>query len=186
VLWPGVNGPFYVWDLLCKPYWGLSLARPKKHLIDGVPTGYLRNIPSSHCFEQTADADDDPPPLSVHFDGWKSAHDDPAITTELVEEELRQGWVFEFPGTLEDAQAAFPIGVSVGKLGVATSTTRSPRLVVDSSICGLNQNCPLPEKGSLPSAKDLIRSPFKEHLCSCLWIKLGHQERSQESSHPPF
>ena len=19
VLWPGVNGPFYVWDLLCKP-----------------------------------------------------------------------------------------------------------------------------------------------------------------------
>ena len=38
MLWPGVNRPFYVWDLLCKPYWGLSLARPKKHLIDGVPT----------------------------------------------------------------------------------------------------------------------------------------------------
>ena len=129
-----------------------------QHLIDGVPTGYLRNIPPSHCFEQTADADDDPPPLSVHFDGWKSAHDDPTITTELVEEELRQGWVFEFPGTLEEAQTAYPIGVSVGKLGVATLTTRSPRLVVDSSICGLNQNCPLPEKGSLPSAKDLIRS----------------------------
>ena len=40
-----------------------------QHLFDGVPTGYLRNIPASHCFEQTADADDDPPPLSVHFDG---------------------------------------------------------------------------------------------------------------------
>ena len=129
-----------------------------QHLIDGVPTGYLRNIPLSNCFEQTAEADDDPPPLSVHFDGWKSAHDDPTITTELVDEELRQGWIFEFPGTLEEAQAAYPIGVSVGKLGVATSTTRSPRLVVDSSIRGLNQNCPLPEKGSLPSAKDLIRS----------------------------
>ena len=64
--------------------------------------------------------------------------------------------MFEFPGTLEDAQAQYPVGVSVGKLGVATSTTRPPRLAVDSSVCGLNQNCPLPEKGSLPSAKDLI------------------------------
>ena len=129
-----------------------------QHLIDGVPTGYLRNIPPSHCFEQTADTDDEPPPLSVHFDAWKSAHDDPAITTELVEEEIKQGWVYEFPGTLEEAQTAFPIGVSVGKLGVATSSSRPPRLVVDSSVCGLNQNCPLPERGSLPSAKDLIRS----------------------------
>ena len=127
------------------------------HLIEGVPTGFLRNIPPSHCFDSTTSTDDEPPPLSVHFDGWKSAHDDPEITSELVQEELRQGWVFEFPGTLADAQAQYPVGVSVGKLGVATSS-RPPRLIVDSSICGLNQNCPLPEKGSLPSSKDLIRS----------------------------
>ena len=128
------------------------------HLIEGVPAGFLRNIPPSHCFESTVATDEEPPPLFVHFDGWRSAHDDPAITTELVTEELKQGWVFEFPGTLEDAQAQYPVGVSVGKLVVAASTTRPPRLVVDSSVCGLNQNCPLPEKGSLPSAKDLIRS----------------------------
>ena len=90
----------------------------------GCLFSFLRNIPQSPCFEQTADMDDDPPPLSVHFAGWKSAHDDPDITSELVAEELRQGWVSEFPGTLEKAQAAYPIGVSVGKLGVATSTTR--------------------------------------------------------------
>ena len=129
-----------------------------RHLIEGVPTGFLHNIPPSHCFDRTTETDDDPPPLSVHFDGWKSAHDDPEITSELVQEEVRQGWVFEFPGTLADAQAQYPVGVSIGKLGVATSTSRPPRLVVDSSVCGLNQNCPLPEKGSLPSAKDIIRS----------------------------
>ena len=106
-----------------------------QHLFDGVPTGYLRNIPASRCFEQTADADDDPPPLSVHFDGRKSAHDDPAITTELVEEELQQGWVYRVswviggrPGSLSQS------GFQWASLGVATSTTRSPRLVVDSSI----------------------------------------------------
>lgn len=65
--------------------------------------------------------DDNPPPLSAHFDGWKLAHDDPEITSELVAEETRHGWVFEFSGTLEEAQAAYPIRVSVGKLGVATS-----------------------------------------------------------------
>ena len=129
-----------------------------QHLIDGVPTGFQRNIPPSHCFEGTIATSDDPPPLSVHFDGWKSAHDDPEVTTELVQEELRQGWVFEFPGTLMEAQEQYPVGVSGGKLGVATSSSRPHGLVVDSSICGLNQNCPLPERGSLPAAKDVIRS----------------------------
>ena len=128
-----------------------------QHLIDGVPTGFQRNIPP-HCFEGITTTTDDPPPLSVHFDGWKSAHDDPGVTTALVQEELRQGWVFEFPGTLMEAQEQYPVGVSVGKLGVATSSSRPPRLVVDSAICGLNLNCPLPERGSLPSAKDVTRS----------------------------
>ena len=128
------------------------------HLIAGVPTGFLRNIPPSHCFETTSNMESEPQLLSAHFDGWKSAHDDPEVTTALVNEEIKQGWVYEFPGTLADAQAQFPIGVSIGKLGVATSSSRPPRLVVDSSVCGLNQNCPLPEKGSLPSAKDVIRS----------------------------
>ena len=129
-----------------------------QHLFDGVPTVFQRNIPPSHCFENTSATSEEPPPLSVHFDGWKSAQDDPAFTTELVQEELRQGWTFELPGTLSEAPEQYPIGVSIGKLGMATSPSRPPRLVVDSSICGLNQNCPLPERSSLPSAKDVIRS----------------------------
>ena len=61
----------------------------------------------------------------------------------------------------------------MGKLGVATSTTRPPRLVVDSSVCGLNQNCPLPENGSLPSAKDLIRSfPLRSSSCTLAGLSL--------------
>ena len=144
-----------------------------QHLIDGVPTGFQHNIPPSHCFETTSATSEDPPPLSVHFDGWKSAHDDPAVTTELVQEELRQGWVYEFPGTLSEAQEQFPIGVSIGKLGVATSSSRPPRLVVDSSICGLNQNCPLPERSSLPSAKDVIRSfPLRQSTSNLAGLSL--------------
>ena len=29
MLWPDVNGPFHVWDMLCIPFWFLSLARAK-------------------------------------------------------------------------------------------------------------------------------------------------------------
>ena len=32
-----------------------------------------------------------------------------------------KGWVFPYEGTLEDAQAKWPAGVSLGKLGIAYS-----------------------------------------------------------------
>ena len=76
--------------------------------------GFLLEIHETsllHCFESTTASDDDPPPLSVLFDGWKSAHDEPVITSELVNEELKQEWAFEFRGSLEDAQAQYPVGV---------------------------------------------------------------------------
>ena len=46
--------------------------------------------------------------------------------------------------------------MAVGRLGVAFSDRRPPRLVVDSSVCGLNNRCELPESTTLPSAKDVI------------------------------
>ncbi len=47
--------------------------------------------------------------------------------------------------------------VAIGRLGVAFSDPRPPRLVVDSSVLGLNDRCKIPERTTLPSAKDVIR-----------------------------
>ena len=47
--------------------------------------------------------------------------------------------------------------MAVGRLGVAYSDSRPPRLVVDSSVCGVNARCRIPEKTTLPTAKDVIR-----------------------------
>ncbi len=73
----------------------------------------------------------------------------------IVQEELGQGWAYRFDGTLVEAKEKFP-HLAVGRLGVAFSDNRTPRLVVDSSICGLNNRCVLPERTTLPSAKDVI------------------------------
>ena len=129
-------------------------------LINGVSTGFQNDIPLSGCFPRN-DRPADPSSmdsLSAHFSNWQSATDHPNLTRELVQEEIDKGWVFEYEGTLAEAQAEFPSGVALGKLGIAISEGRPPRLVVDQSICGLNQRCHVPERSTLPSAKDIIRS----------------------------
>ncbi len=128
------------------------------HLINRVPTGLHRDIPLSNCFTPVADDDTDAPPLSIHFDSCKSAHEDPDVTSRLVQEEIDNHWVDLFPGDEIAAQSHFPTGISVGKLGLAYSDSRPPRLVVDLSVGSLNQQCFIPEKSSLPSAKDILRS----------------------------
>ena len=81
---------------------------------------------------------------------------EPQTTLELVEEEIKQGWVYKFQGSIDDAKKHFS-HVAIGRLGVAFSDSRPPRLVVDSSVCGVNDRCKLPERTTLPSAKDVIR-----------------------------
>ena len=95
------------------------------------------------------------------------------LTRELVQEEIDRGWVYEFAGTAADAQNAFPCGVAIGKLGIALSDQRPPRLVVDNSICGLNSRCTIPERSTLPSAKDVILSyPLRECQSDVLGFSL--------------
>ena len=57
-------------------------------------------------------------PLSAHYSHWNSAESDVELTQSLVQEEIDKGWVFEFHGTLEEAQVKWPGGVSLGKLGI--------------------------------------------------------------------
>eukprot|EP00435_Cladocopium_sp_Y103_P057137 s317_g19.t1 len=95
---------------------------------------------------------------SVHHVNWQSAEDDPATVQELIDKEVASGWVSIFSGSLEEAQEQFPDGFAMGKLGLALSETRPPRLVLDSSICGVNQQSQIPEKSTLPTARDVVRS----------------------------
>ena len=129
------------------------------YLISGVPLGIDEDIHPSNCFPlNPIDSQFHPPLLSVHHTNWQSAEDDPEAVQELIQKEIDSGWVVPFDGTIEDAQSAFPDGLAIGKLGLAISDSRPPRLVLDSTVCGVNPQSKIPEKSSLPTAKDVIRS----------------------------
>ena len=146
----------------------------------GVSTGFQKDIPPSQCFPINDRQVGTSTLLSAHMCNWASAESDLELTRSLVEEEISRGWVYKFDGDLSDAQAAFPTGVAIGKLGVATSDTRPPRLVVDNSVCGLNARCHIPERSTLPTAKDVLRSfPIRgcadDIMAMSLDIKSAHK-----------
>ena len=128
------------------------------YLHQGVPVGIDEAISRSNCFPIAKPKNpDDNPLLSVHHCNWQSAEDNPEDVSTLIQKEIDEQWVEEFHGTLEDAQARWPKGVAVGKLGLALSDSRPPRLVLDSTICGVNGRCVIPEHATLPSAQDVKR-----------------------------
>ena len=126
-------------------------------LQEGVSTGFRHDIPASGCFPVNDKTVDSSTLLSAHLCNWKSAEADPELTRRLVQEEIDKGWVFKFDGDLASAQEKYPVGVAIGRLGIAHSDSRPPRLVVDNSVCGLNARCHMPERSTLPSAKDVLR-----------------------------
>ena len=136
-----------------------------QELIAGVSTGYNDDIRPSQVFAPKPDKEDTvAPDLSVHLTNWKSAEDHPEVTQQLVEEEISKGWLICFDGSVEDAKQRWPHGVAIGKLGVAISDSRPPRLVVDYTVCGTNPNCNIQEHQQLPSAKEVQRCyPLREH-----------------------
>ncbi len=149
-------------------------------LVNGVVTGFHHNIPPSTCLptnDREAELD---VPLSAHYSNWHSAESDVTLTQSLVQEEIDKGWVFQYDGTLEEAQIKWPAGVSLGKLGIAHSDGRAPRLVLDNTVCGLNPRCWVPERSTLPTCKDILRTfPLREfqgdHLAFSLDVKSAHK-----------
>ena len=104
----------------------------------------------------------------------------PHSHVHCVQQEIDKGWVYEFDGDLQDAQQRYPLGVALGKLGIAHSEGRAPRLVLDQTICGLNGRCKIPERSTLPSAKDVLRTfPIRnfsgDHMGFSLDIKSAHK-----------
>jgi hypothetical protein len=57
-------------------------------------------------------------------------------------------------------------------LGLALSG-RPPRLVLDSTICGVNPQCVMPERTTLPTIKDVVRSyPLRGKPCNLAGVLL--------------
>ena len=135
-------------------------------LIAGVPTGFLDDVPASNCF--SIKENDELPgrqSLSIHMDNWRSSSDRPELTSALVDQEVQQGWVEAFDGDVSAAQARWPQGLAIGRLGIATSDHRDPRLVIDSSICGTNSSCCIREHQALPTSKDILRTfPLRDNV----------------------
>lgn len=159
------------------------------YLLEGVPTGFDGPIQPSNCFPLSQpDESAESPLLSVHHCNWSSAEDHPDEVRALIDEEVKNGWVTPFHGSLSDAQEQWPLGVAVGKLGLVLAEGRNPRLVVDNTVCGVNARCVMPEKATLPTARDVMRAyPIRSSQARVqafsLDIKSAHKRMAVLPSH---
>ena len=146
-------------------------------LLQGVPTGFHHDIPLSQVLfanEPPAVHDEE---LSICVTNWRGAENDPLLLESLLAREIQAGWLTEVP--LTQARATWP-NVAVGKMNIVHSANRKTRLVIDSSICGTNSSCYIPERYSLPSLTSVMHSfPLRNSnatLAGCsLDIKAAHK-----------
>ena len=125
-------------------------------LHEGVPLGIGTPIPPCKVLFPP-----DPPgetviPLQHCGSAWKSALDHAELVDDLLETELREGWIRPVSGGDAELRRRYT-HTAVGKLGVVVSTDRPPRLVVDSSVSGVTSNTRLPNKAPNPSLSDVRR-----------------------------
>ena len=146
-------------------------------LLQGVPTGFHHDIPLSGTLDASVVAlhEDD---LCICEKNWAGAEADPALLQSLIDKAVAEGWLHSVP-SLESAKARWK-HLAVGKMNIVHSIGRKPRLVVDSSICGTNSACFVPETYTLPSIQTVMDSfPLREVDCTLaafsLDIKAAHK-----------
>ncbi|CAE7281103.1 unnamed protein product, partial [Symbiodinium sp. KB8] len=128
-------------------------------LLQGVPTGLDDDIPRSHTLRPRREGDEDEGHQLLVCEGnWQGAESDPALLQELIEEELAAGFLEEVDSIEEAYKRWGKDRVAVGRVNIVKAPGRSPRLVVDNSICNTNQNCKVPEQFSLPCLQDIQAS----------------------------
>lgn len=109
-------------------------------LLDGVDLGIKNKIASSGTWPQKEDINADTTEqhsFQIFDQNWLSAEGDDDTLQTLIHQEIQDGFVTEF-GTLEQAQKHFGTNLAIGKLGIAKQQPDKPRLVLDSTISGLN------------------------------------------------
>ena len=130
-------------------------------LLQGVPTGYDGDIPPSNVFLPALPSEDRTE-LAVCFGNWNGVEDFPALLQSLVQEEMDKGYLGEV-ASLAYAQQRCTDRVAVGRMNVVQAPGKAPRLLVDSSVCGTNGTCYVPESYQLPLLECIrFSSPMRE------------------------
>lgn len=111
-------------------------------LQEGMLSGAFSKIQLAPSWEPNTNIQDEVPDLQICKDNWTSVNKDPAITEQLIQKELADGFIEEIPD-IATAEKCWPQGIALGKLGVVHAGNRDPRLVLDSTICGMNGRCHL-------------------------------------------
>ncbi|CAE7459247.1 unnamed protein product [Symbiodinium sp. KB8] len=107
-------------------------------------------------------------PSLAKLRNWTAAEQSPELLAQLIQQEVEKGFVKRFEGTEEDAALHWPKGTAIGKLNVVVAEGRDPRLVLDSTVCGLNPAVHIPERVALPTASDVQRTFLAEAFYDCL------------------
>ena len=109
------------------------------HLQEGIPSGAFSPLTPVGLWEANHSPQEDPPALQVCQDNWSSANHGCCFIEEIP--------------NIKETERRWPKGIALGKLGVVCADNRDPRLVLDSTICGMNGRCHLPEKQRLPDLR---------------------------------
>ena len=86
-----------------------------------------------------------PHELTECMGNWKAAEAEPNTVSALLDKEISNGWVVRTEMPIEQARRHWMVHAE-GK---------EPRLVLDSTVCGVNPKCNIPERVSLPMASDV-------------------------------
>ena len=106
----------------------------------GVPTAPTSPIPTSHQWPPATEQSDleASTPLDLCDGNWKAAIDHRTEVAALIQKEIDNGWVIEAKMSVAEAQKHWFSGTAVGKLNIVFAEGKEPRLVLDSTICGVN------------------------------------------------
>ena len=101
-------------------------------------------------------------PFEIYDTNWKSAEEDPDTVTRLLEEDIDAKFVQEFHG-IAQAKKRWPEGIAVGRLSVARTENRDPRLCLDITIANVNAKVQIEEKSFNPSVEDITSAKVVSH-----------------------
>ena len=156
-------------------------ARLLKTLVDGVDLGIHKSIEPSGTWPLKQETQEPGSNQFFSFDNnCKSADTDEETLGKLIQKEIDGGFVSELP-SMEAATALFGDLFAIGKLGIATQQADKPRLVLDSTISGLNpaSNKAVLEKYSYPKLSDLQHS-FPSSTKNKYSVECGRQICAQK------
>ena len=144
-------------------------------LAEGVPTGALSELPRSMQWPPQESSEKSVELLEC-IGNWKAAEAEPD-TVSALDKEIANGWIVRTDMSVEEARQHWPRGIAIGKLNVVHAEGKEPRLVLDSTVCGVNPKCNIPEHVSLPMASD-VRLAFlpEEFIGASFDFKAAHKQ----------